>query len=217
MTWSKKRFEWKDQVNDSDHLSSSAKYLACFLCDKYVNRDTGKCWPSNKTLAAKHKKSTRSIQRSLKELREGGWLTTVKQRGRRRTLQLVLPYRKNTLDERDTQHDRHVSANATKMASKHDKTVVPYKNQVINQKKGHPLYVAMGCILVGKDEHQSLSEWLAYFSASSVQNPDALMEMLRRGDQYVLPTRYPKSDQESAETYQLFFAQVEQSNGCWPS
>jgi hypothetical protein len=203
-------------VNESDHLSSSAKYLACFLCDKYVNRDTGKCWPSNKTLAAKHKKSIRSVQRSLKELREGGWLASVKQRGRRRTFQLVLPYRENTSSERDTDHDKHLSLNATIMASKHDKTVVPYKNQVFNQQRGHPSDVAMGCIFVGKDEEQSLSDWLAYFDASSVLTPNALMEMLRRGDRYVLPTRYPKSDQESAEKYRLFFAQVVQSNGRWP-
>ncbi len=41
----KLRFVWKRLVNEDANLSRGAKQMASCLCDTYVNKDTGRCWP----------------------------------------------------------------------------------------------------------------------------------------------------------------------------
>lgn len=64
------RFTWKKKVSACDELSRGAKHLASFLCDTYVNRHTGQCFPKNRTMAEAMGLSERTVQRHLKELEE---------------------------------------------------------------------------------------------------------------------------------------------------
>ena len=67
----------KKQINASRNLSRGAKHMAEFLCDTYVNKHTGECWPKTETLINDLKISERSVLRHLKELQVEGWLRKV--------------------------------------------------------------------------------------------------------------------------------------------
>lgn len=196
--WSKRRFDWKKQINKSRTVSRSAKQMASHLCDTCVNRDTGQFYHRNETLAEALGVTERTVQRYLKELVKKGWLCRVRVRGRRRTLQLSFPS-----GEEQHKGDICPERKTTKLAPKDDKAVVPNTNQVSNKKAGfenRPVSV----VLVSDRERMSLLEWKAWFDAHSDYKGEEVLDRLRKAGGFHLPSRFPSECKADHETYLRF-------------
>lgn len=205
--YSKLRFDWKKEVNASEHLSRGAKHLATYLCDCFVNKDTGCCWPKNETLAKKLALSKRSIQRQIKELLAKGWLRPVKIKNVRRAFQIAFPRR----DKGDIEHDILSPSSMTNLSFKDDKTVTPYKNQENNQERVRDHSSFFPTITINENEEGALNGWNNWLAEYTKHDVAKLLELLKKRDGYVFPTRFPKGD--DGRTYRAFFQAVISSNG----
>ncbi|SDX08622.1 helix-turn-helix domain-containing protein [Litoreibacter albidus] len=208
-SWNKRRFDWKKDLNRSFELSRSAKQCGNVLCDQFVGRETGQCWPSNKTLAKAMRVGVRSIQRYIKELIEQGWLQEVNIPRRRRTLQIASPKQAKHDSEGDTEGDSHRS----RMSSEGDSTVAPYIEPSKNQVELANSNAALSWHPVGESEPSIIAQWKAYLTSAGYEDVDAVLLLVKIGDAYRLPCRYPKSSEQDQIGYKLFFARVLASNG----
>ena len=80
--WQRNRWAWKRAVLADRRLADRAKLLATVLVDTFAHCETGRCNPSNETLAETLGKDVRSIRRAVAELRAAGWIDTRTGRGR---------------------------------------------------------------------------------------------------------------------------------------
>ena len=122
------RFEWMHTILLNPNVDRGAKQVAMLLADKYVNKATGLCWPSNKTLADLTCYSVRTVQRHTRTLQSMGFLKRTKIRAAHRAFQITLHGAQH-----DISHDRMSPNRVTSRAQKHDTNVTPYKNQRRNQ------------------------------------------------------------------------------------
>lgn len=203
--YGKLRFKWKEEVFASVELGRGAKLLAVCLCDTYVNRDTGQCFPSNQTLAGRMNTCTRTVQRHLKELMEGGWLRPVISRNVRRAFQLAFPNEKVA----PLENDRTVAPKLTKPSREHDKSDAPYKNQRNNQMDGHSVSQPLKYHLYPLDA--VCPEWKNWIRTNTDQDLDDVLGWLKSGSNVCLPSKYPPT--ENDPTCSAFFEAVISSKG----
>jgi hypothetical protein len=213
--YSRLRFEWKNCVNADPRVTRGAKQMATRLCDTYVNKHTGLCWPKNATLAAKLGTTVRTIQRHYRNLEETGYLTRVKLGKLRRAHRITLPPPEGDT-EHDTQHDKTSRSRATNPPPEGDATVTHYKNQGNNKgKKAHAGSVSMQCVRVDNNEAGALAEWDFWLKTNTNHNLEKVSKLLRKDGAYFFPSRFPRNDETSR--YKAFFAAVVASNGkCLP-
>jgi hypothetical protein len=79
--FTRKRFQWLDQVA-SDPKVSATGFVLAYRIAKFFNRDTGEAWPAQPTLAAAMRMDTRSVRRLCDQLEAAGHLTVVASCGR---------------------------------------------------------------------------------------------------------------------------------------
>lgn len=120
--WNKRRFDWKRDLNRSPDLSNGAKRFGAVLCDQYVRRENGQCWPANRTLATAMALHVRSVQRYIKELMIHGWLQQVHIPRRRRGLQITWPRQA----KHDTKYDIKGDIHQSRLSPESDSAVAPY-------------------------------------------------------------------------------------------
>lgn len=200
-SWAVRRFEWKKAINRSHEPSRGAKQLASFLCDEFVNRNTGRCWPGNRTLAEGLGVNTRTIQRYLAELVERRWVRLVKVKGRRRTIQIQFP----AADEGDNEDDNGSRANRTNLSPENDMVVVHHKNQGKKQIRPGREPLRMGSVLVQDNEATSICSWLTWIESKTSANPAEVLGRFKRKEGYDLPGRYPAENGARDEEYARYF------------
>ena len=157
--YNKLRFDWAKMVRSSQHLCSGAKTLASTLCDDYVNRNSGECWPSNETLAAKIGVKPRSVQRHIKSLVEHPFLVRGRRRGKRRILIIQLPTGPRGDAKHDIVGDRPNPSARHWTASKHERDVAPYKEPSINQGNGGQYRQARSIVYLKAGDPTGWAEW----------------------------------------------------------
>lgn len=205
--YQKLRFDWKRAVFASPEIGRSAKQLAVVLCDTYVNKETGMCWPKNATLANSLALSIRAIQRGLRALEVSGYLEQVKVPGRRRVYRICFP-----LQHHDSEPDNLSGSNVTSVDAGPDTTVTPYKNQGNNQGKRSSFSGShLTVIWVGEDETGCMSDWKLWMAAEFGDETKALFKLLRKRSKVALPCRYPR--EEDRLIYVRFFEMVRASDG----
>ena len=205
--YNKLRFDWKKAVRKDTVLSRGAKLLATVLCDDYVNKRTGCCWPKNKTLALATDTTVRTVQRHLKELLEQSYLEKTKREGIRRTFRIHFP----DLCKNDGEHDTLSPVRMTVPSLESDTGDVPYKNQGYNQEKGPPTCGALHHLSINKNEVASMNEWRGWAQTHIDYDQEALFNFLRRDSVFRLPSRFPHEDK--AKQYLEFFDRVITSRG----
>lgn len=84
--------QWLAAVTVSD-LSDRAMRIANALALLYVNRETGQCNPSRKTLAERLRISEDTVKRAVRELEAAGWIVRIagRWRGSPSSVQFVMP------------------------------------------------------------------------------------------------------------------------------
>ncbi|WP_120500365.1 helix-turn-helix domain-containing protein [Roseovarius sp. EL26] len=205
--YNKLRFDWKKEVNASANLSRGAKHMAAYLCDTFVNKENGCCWPKNKTLARKLSLSTRTVQRHIKELLERGWLRHAKIKNTRRALQIAFPSK----NKGDTEHGILSPTRMTKMSRRDDTTVTPYKNQENNLRICNTSSLTISTVTIGEQEELALATWETWVKDNTTLDIEDVFGLLRRNGGFVFPVRFPKD--EDACQYKMFFQDLVASNG----
>lgn len=200
-SWSRQRFEWKKSVNRSQDLKRGSKQLASFICDEYVNKETGCCWPSNQTLAVGLGVTRRSIQRYLSDLTDGGWLTFPKVRGRRRMIQICFP----PYVLCDSEDDNQQSPSVTQGSPKRDTVVVRYNNQLENQRKTTNAVPGYATVTVTEGERSSLFSWTNWIDANLETNSVDALKRVKTPGGYQLPCRFPDGSGKKDEQYRAYF------------
>ena len=192
------------RINASQDFSDGTKLLAVCLCDTFVGKSTGRCWPNNKTIAKAMGKSKRSVQRNLAVLHGGGWITYVTVRGRRRTIQISFPG--GVMG--DTKGDTKPYSTVTNRTQYHATDDTHYKNQVNNQEKGGTLGTYGATILVRPIEKASLEAWAHWIETHTEHlAADVFCAVIESGG-YLLPSRYPNDDQDLNARYRAYFENV---------
>lgn len=211
-SWKTRRYAWKKQISNALSLNRGAAVLAMYLCDNYANHKTACCWPSNKTLADNLKVDVRSIQRWLRDLRIGGWVSPVNIRGHRRAIQLTFP----PVRERDIEHDMQSDSDPTVQSFKHDKNVVPYikpKKNLNNDGCVRRQESPISYHFVSWDDEHYLSAWKQWIVEHLKASPDEVLECVKAGGGYNLPSRYPGETPMEQRKNKEFFEQAVQTEG----
>lgn len=203
-SWNKARFDWKKRVNRSQNLSRGAKCLGSFLCDEYVGRNTGRCWPSNQTIGQALGVTKRTVQRYLAELAGDGWIVFPLVPRRRRTIQLSFP----ACNKGDIKGDKELGKWATQLTNNRDTDVIPHKNQVNNQSKGVPNNAVFQTVQVLESETSIVEGWKFWITKHTDHHAQELFELLRKNGAYLLPRRYPESTSEATQSYVEYFENV---------
>jgi len=68
------KLQWLRLLSCDANINDNAKCVALYIVTTHVNGHTEKAWPSYKTIAEATGKSVKSIQRAIRDLKEGGWL-----------------------------------------------------------------------------------------------------------------------------------------------
>ncbi len=204
--FSKLRFTWKRLVNEDTNLSRGAKQMASCLCDTYVKKETGRCWPKNATLAKRLGVDKRTVQRYIKMLEQAGYLRRVEVRNAHRAHQICLPDLKG-----DSRGDSLSPQEVTLLSLKGDTAVTPYKNQGKNIENTSVVVRSMSCLLISDLETGALESWKLWFENHWPGDDVALLQLLKRAGHYMLPSRFPR-DEDTAR-YLAFFNWVAATNG----
>ncbi|WP_372573886.1 helix-turn-helix domain-containing protein [Ruegeria jejuensis] len=205
--YSKQRFAWKRGVRASNQLARRTKHFAAFVCDEFVSSKNGCFWASNRTLAGRFDVHERSIQRYLRELETLGWIQRIRRRGIRRVFKIVMPFDA----EHDVEHDSKRLRCATKMSSKGDKAVAPYKNKGKNKVELPFAKGVGGFHWFDERDTSTLREWKTFIATHSVLDVEMLVQLLRRNSCIAFPARFPNPDE--ADRYMRFFDDVVLSKG----
>lgn len=203
--YANRRFAWKTMILQDPNISRGAKLFATCLCDTYVNKHTGACWPKNETVAKRLGVSKRSVQRYYRNLEVTGYLIHVAVGRTRRAHRINLP-----CGWGDSEDDNFSSLEVTEVASNRDTSVTPYKNQGKN-KRNAASAKDMKYIAVGFFEKPILDGWEDWLIKNTDHDAEAVFNLLRKGEQAFLPARYPNQDE--TRRYQKFFEMVVVSNG----
>ena len=207
--WSKEKYIWKTQVTRA--VGRGPSTLANWLCDTYANRNTAVCWPSNALLAQDLNVDIRTIQRWMKALIDGRWVTKVRLPRHRRAFQLTFP----TGIEGDSEGDTTSAPNRTDLSAKHDTPVAPYKEPLKNPKEraqkdqGKPL----AFIRIPADETTPCSEWRAWTKQHMYLDWEELRASIQSNGWIHLPCRFPKDGEKDREQYVAFFQNAVMSRG----
>ena len=207
--WSKRRYDWKKDLNKSSEPTKAAKNFGRMLCDDYVGRDTGQCWPSNVELAQAQNVDVRTVQRHLKELIDTGWIRIVHIPRRRRGLQITWPHQAKHDTKDGTKNDSDLS----KPSLKGDKAVAPYIEPSKNQVKKATYKTVLKWQPVEATDDLCLSEWRSFLDKKGYENVEAVLKLVKVGNDFRLPCKYPKCDPQDQAIYTNFFATVIASNG----
>lgn len=207
--WHKVRHPWRRQVMRCEELTQGAINLANLLDEQYVDRNTGRCWPSNERLASDLGKDQRTVQRYLAQLLETGYVRLVKIKNRRRGLCLSFP----TVAEHDSQGDKKTEKTTSALSPEGDNNVVPYIEPNIEPNRGLVSSAACKFIRVDATDNLSLSEWENWVSENTEYDWNALKELLGNGEAICLPRRYPATGASEATSYCVFFDHVIRSKG----
>ncbi|TVS04128.1 MAG: helix-turn-helix domain-containing protein [Rhodobacteraceae bacterium] len=108
--WNRNRWAWKRAVLADRRLADRAKLLATVLVDTFAHCETGRCNPSNETLAETLGKDVRSIRRAVAELRAAGWIDTRTGRGRGARIAFVFLTGDGTVPIADTRKVAEMAA-----------------------------------------------------------------------------------------------------------
>lgn len=73
------KLQWLRLLSCDANINDNAKCIALYIVTAHVNGHTEKAWPSYKTIAEATGKSVKSIQRAIRDLEIGEWLSV--QRG----------------------------------------------------------------------------------------------------------------------------------------
>jgi len=209
--YARKRFDWKKAVSADPFLSRGTKLLATCLCDTYVNKHTGCCWPKNRTLAKRLAVNERSIQRYLRQLENACYLETVDLPNIRRAYRICFPATKG-----DSNHDNLSPPATTRRSHEGDKAVTPYKNQGKNNEKKDSFVAGnMPCVSVSDQETAALAEWERWLVRETEFEVGKVFQLLRTASGHMLPGRYPLPERTSL--YRCYFEEVWNSGGlCLP-
>lgn len=208
--WAKLRFEWKRRVNRDRRLGRGAKQLASYLCDTCVNRNTGRFWHRNETIAVAFSVNVRTVQRNLRELRERGWLTKVRVTGKRRAFEISMPGG----TENPVEHDNCDLANTTCASPEHDKSVVPYSNQRLNQGgTQRNTEVLFSTVSINSAEVDVLARWEGWLAEQSRFCPKHALDCVKYENGYELPARFPR--EEDATKYAQYFDAMVEKHGAF--
>lgn len=79
--FTRKRFQWLDQVAADPKVSATGFVLA-YRIAKFFNRDSGEAWPAQPTLAAAMRMDVRSVRSLCDQLEVAGHLQVIASRGR---------------------------------------------------------------------------------------------------------------------------------------
>ncbi|MGV6850542.1 MAG: helix-turn-helix domain-containing protein [Marinibacterium sp.] len=179
------RFEWLKAVLQVEGLSATAKAAAAALAVQFYNDDTGQVNPRQETLAGYLKVHKDTVKRSLRELRNAGWLMQIGNGGRGRTPVLrflspskIVPFRaakggKITPDLRSERGaDLHPKAEkrGADLQQKGGGIIPPQYEQSSEQKRGSPAFKAFrnhrfmgnpfeGPCLVPREKWEILNPW----------------------------------------------------------
>jgi Helix-turn-helix domain len=209
-SWNSLRFKWKSHLLKTRSMSRGAKQLGVVLCDTYVDKDTGKCWPGNEELSRCLGASVRSVQRHVNELIEAGWIQKVRIPRRRRGLQLEFP---SALGH--YKHDKTVVNKMPKVSPQHDKTGAPYikKEPSKNQRRDRHSEKSWQVVPIKMNETSCLSAWRCWCDQHLDHCFDSLLKLLRNRDIYKFPSRFPRETAEMENEYKRFFGMVVQAKG----
>ncbi|MCK0104414.1 helix-turn-helix domain-containing protein [Pseudohalocynthiibacter sp. F2068] len=191
-------------------MSRGAKQMGVVLCDIYVDKDTGKCWPGNEELSRCLAASVRSVQRHVNELIEAGWIQNVRIPRRRRGLQLDFP-----LSLRHYKHDKTVVNKMPKVSPQHDKTGAPYikKEPSKNQRRDKRVENIGSNVLVECTRRYAVDTWKRWLKFNTELDVEMVFNLLRIGDAYCLPEAHPINNLDEQNRYYDFFHSVVLSNG----
>ncbi len=208
--YDKFRFTWKQSILESVTVPNATKSVAVIICDKFVNKGTGMFFAGNDALADSIKRDVRTVQRHLRILVAAGYLKSVRIPRRRRAYLITNPGSPEPDSKHDIQHDKSTAAKVTNLTAENDKTVVPNSNQVCNQGK-KPARVHASYVSINADDTAVVNSWKRRLRDEPAFKFEVLFPLLRRGDQYRFPRRFPR-EEEKAE-YAMFFEDVIQSKG----
>ncbi|WP_419741260.1 helix-turn-helix domain-containing protein [Ruegeria sp.] len=202
----KLRFTWKRLVTEDSDLLRCAKQMASCLCDSFVNKHTGRCWPKKATLAKRLSVSKRTVQRYIKTLEQAGYIRRVKVRNAYRAHQICLPDLKG-----DSRVDRLYPREVTLLSLKGDTAATPNKNQVENIEGTNAVGRPMSSLPISDTVSCALESWKLRLGNHWTSDVFELLRLLRKARNYMLPTRFPKH--EDAARYLAFFNRVNATNG----
>lgn len=208
--YSKFRFDWKRDILARDDIPNATKSVAVIICDQFVNKETGVFFAHNRTLADSVKRDVRTVQRHLRILLEAGYLKRVRHPRRRRAFLITKPGSPQPDSEHDIQHDKCTKMEVTKLSVENDKSVTPYNNQVCNQKK-KPTRMHASYVSINADGTAEVNAWKYWLRDETEFKLEVLLPLLRRGDHYRFPSRFPHDEEKDA--YVSFFEDVIQSKG----
>lgn len=184
--WGRARFKWKSALNASRDVSGAGKRMGSYLCDSYINKETGRCWPHNAKIAEGMGLSKRSVQRQLSELRDKGWIFYSKDRFGHRVINLQI--------SKVPKHDKTVARSRegeTKSNAVSVKTVTHYNNQDNNQ--GSQGALSHSTVFILRDETALLDQWI---DDNTNYRGEEMLALLESENGYQLPLRHPTLDEE---------------------
>ncbi|WP_208348789.1 helix-turn-helix domain-containing protein [Pseudaestuariivita rosea] len=176
------RHDWFRAVMQVEGLSATAKNVAGALSIQFANDETGRLDPSQETLADYLKVHKDTIRRGLRELRNAGWLLSLGDGGRGRTLMMrlispskIIPFRARKGVQNDPENraergaDMHTQARkkVCSSAAKGVQNCTPLLKEEQAYKQdtrasGPPPCPVDQCavILAGSHNEQAWDEWL---------------------------------------------------------
>lgn len=196
--WGRARFKWKRALNASREVSGAGKRMGSYLCDTYINKETGRCWPHNATIADEMGLSKRSVQRQLSELRDKGWIFYSKDRFGSRVINLQIA--------KVPKHDKSGALSCkgeTKSNAVSVKTVTHYNNQDNNQ--GSQGALSHSTVFILRDETALLDQWIKWIDDNTNYCGEEMLTLLVSENGYHLPLRHPTLDEEFVQRACRYF------------
>lgn len=204
------RFRWKAQVRRDHNLSRGARQFAGFVVDEYVYAGKTKFFAGNEVLAEGMGVQKRSIQRYVRELIEAGWLSRVRERGRRRTLELTSPRQL----EGDSKSDSAHAINVTAQTREGDRVGTRIKKHDMNQESCPPQCTVVRTITIMSRETLLLENWNAWVIDRENLDWAKLLAALWNGQGYQFPSRHPpEEDSRAKATIEYFRARLRPDHG----
>ena len=164
-----------------------------------MSAKTGHCWPKNETLAKALNVDVRTIQRGIADLRNSNWLVSIRIPGIRRALKINFPNEVGS----QLHCDKPIASNMTKQTRKHDKSVAPYKNKVINKGNQFANSRALPCVPVDENETGVVDAWIEWIDTNTGFDGKSVLSLLKHNHQYMLPSRFVH--EERCSDYEKFF------------
>ncbi|WP_415905574.1 helix-turn-helix domain-containing protein [Neptuniibacter sp. QD48_55] len=159
-----------DLIINHIHLPKPSQKLTLIVIGKFANEKSFDCWPSNKTIAKLSGLTVRTVQRSIKELIDLGYITVIdKGGGRKKTNYLKLNL--NTENSENRVSESHPFTNP--------KVIIEEQYPDNSEKKYDIKTKNMSCRLKKGDKRppESIKETIKE-SINEVRGEDKLIEQL---------------------------------------